>query len=150
MCRKGMKKSGIFWKRSLAVCISLLLLTGCAVPGESDDQTKETSDLVQSGEAAADTEGAEEDKGETSLLNKDVIYRETLLDLQLPMTREMKITSGGGVVYLWGQNWETDSSMNTTIEHIIVSCDPVTGEVSTVYPKDGQVAGSMDIGLGDS
>ena len=150
MCRKGMKKSGIFWKRSLAVCISLLLLTGCAVPGGSDDQTKETSDLAQSGEAATDTEGAEEDKGETSLLNKDVIYRETLLDLQLPMTREMKITSGGGVVYLWGQNWETDSSMNTTIEHIIVCRDPVTGEVSTVYPKEGQVAGSMEGGVGDS
>jgi len=31
-----------------------------------------------------------------------------------------------------------------------VSCDPETGEVSTVYPKEGQVAGSMEGGVGDS
>ena len=139
------------WKSWLALCLSLLLLAGCAAPtgdGNSEPGTEngaEGNDDDHSGD-----EHTEEDKGENSVLNKDVIYRETLLDLQLPMTREMKITSGGGVVYLWGQNWETDSSMNTTIEHIIVCCDPVTGEVSTVYPKEGQVAGSMDIRLGDS
>lgn len=139
------------WKSWLALCLSLLLLAGCAVPtgdGSSEPGTEngaEGTDDEHSGGGQT-----EEDKGETSLLNKDVIYRETLLDLQLPMTREMKITSGGGVVYLWGQNWQTDSSLNTTIEHIIVCCDPVTGEVSTVYPKEGQVTGSMDSRLGDS
>ncbi len=138
-------------KRWCALCLSLLLLGGCAAPAE--DSSSEPGTQAGTEETEDDKNGdeqTEEDRGETSLLNKDVIYRETLLDLQLPMTREMKITGGGGVVYFWGQNWETDSSLNTTIEHIIVSCDPETREVSTVYPKEGQVAGSMDIRLGDS
>ena len=138
-------------KRWLALCLSLLLLAGCAAPTGDDSSEPGTENGAEGTDDEHSGDGqTEEDKGETSLLNKDVIYRETLLDLQLPMTREMKITSGGGVVYIWGQNWETDSSLNTTIEHIIVSCDPETGEVSTVYPKEGQVAGSMDIRLGDS
>ena len=138
-------------KRWLALCLSLLLLAGCAAPaGDSSSDPGTQTGAEETEDDKNGDEQTEEDSGETSLLNKDVIYQETPLSLRLPMTREMKITGGGGVVYLWGQNWQTDSSMNTTIEHIIVSCDPETGEVSTVYPKNGQVVGSMDTWQGDS
>ena len=119
------------------VCLLIGLLSGCSSKSEIILNTNETDSIKNS-------------VAETENVTLNVLYDKQLLDVGSSMDEIDGIVSGGGELYVYGNNKEMLSGTTSYIcEYAIERYSESTGETKTIFQKQGVVDLILGIGEGN-
>lgn len=89
----------------LVIAMSVLLLAGCGSSAQSDSKNP--------------SKGSQTGNQTTASINKDCIYRDELLSVELPMENVYRMSCGGDKLYMLGYDYDEATGTSSTV---IASC----------------------------